>query len=308
MAKYTVELREIVKSGLKVFNFPYTFYDEAKKPDFEQKFIDHFFFREIGVETVGRFQHYLKCKCNETLPYYNLLLKTAEYEYDVKNNYNLTETFTKSVTSTKAVAGEATQSGTLNRDAEIEVEGSKTNSLESSTDHTENIDFVKNDNVTENSIVDKLTTGNTGNIKVGSDTPNGLLSMSDIKTNVYASKADVEDNTMTTVDKQTNTAEKKNDTTETTGRNSVDIVDATSRDTINDTTNENTTETTNATTNTEQNENQTGLETYTLERVGDIGVDTTPDKLKKHIEIQKILTTIYKQFFDECEDLFMQVY
>jgi hypothetical protein len=42
MAKYTVELRDIVKSGLKVFDFDYTFYDEAKKPDFEQKFINHF--------------------------------------------------------------------------------------------------------------------------------------------------------------------------------------------------------------------------------------------------------------------------
>jgi hypothetical protein len=87
---------------------------------------------------------------------------------------------------------------------------------------------------------------------------------------------------------------------------------------MNDTTNEDTSEvisntttssgSNSATTNTSQNESGSGTETYTLERVGDIGVDTTPDKLKKHIDIQKILTTVYTQFFDECEDLFMQIY
>jgi hypothetical protein len=296
MAKYSVELGDIVKSGLKVFNFDYEFYDPNKKPEFEQLFIDHFLFREIGTETVGRFQHYLKVKCHEVLPYYNLLFKTALYEYDVKNNYNLTETFTKTNTNTKEVTGNATQNGSLNRDAEVSATGNKTNTLDSTTSHTENIDFTKADTLTENGTVA------VDNKKVGSDTPNALLSMADIKTNVYASKAEIEDGTTTT------TAEKVDNATETTTRTTVDNIDATSHDTTTDTSTEDTTETTTNTANTTQNETGNGSETYTLERVGDIGVDTTPDKLKKHIELQKVLTTVYSQFFDECEDLFMQIY
>jgi hypothetical protein len=308
MARYTVELNDIVKSGLKVFNFPYVFYDETKKPDFEEKFINHFLFREIGQETVGRFQHYLKCKCDETLPYYNLLLKTALYEYDVKNNYNLTETFTKTNTMQKGITGKATQNVNLNRDSDIVITGDKTNTLDSETDHTEDIEFVKDGTITDEGTIDNTSTVDVDNKKVGSDTPNGLLSMTDITKNVYASKADIEDGTTKTVDKQTSNAEKTDNTKETTERTTKDTIDATSRDISTDTTNEDTTETTSNITDTTQSEDQSGSESYTLERVGDIGVDTTPDKLRKHIEIQKIFTTVYAQFFDECEDLFMQIY
>ena len=38
MAKYTVELNDIIKSGYKLFDFDYTFYDETKKPEFEDPF------------------------------------------------------------------------------------------------------------------------------------------------------------------------------------------------------------------------------------------------------------------------------
>jgi hypothetical protein len=328
MAKYTVELRDIVKSGLKIFNFDYEFYDNEKKGDFEQKFINHFLFREIGVETVGRFQHYLKCKCDEVLPYYNVLLKTALYEYDLKNNYNLTETFSKTNSNIKTATGNvdqnstkndnATMNNTLNRSAETLITGEKTNTLESTTDHDETIDYTKNDTLTETGKTDTNTTVDVDNKKVNSKTPNGLLSMPDIVSNVYASTADIEDNTIKTVDGQTNTASKVDELKEDTKRTTKDMVDATSHDSNTDTHDETINETNSGTnvtvgtfvgtTNTTQNENDNGSESYTLERVGDIGVDTTPDKIKKHVEIQKILTTAYLQFFNECEDLFMQIY
>ena len=50
MARYTVELRTIVESGVPIFDFPYQFYDKEKKADFERRFIHHFYFREIGAE------------------------------------------------------------------------------------------------------------------------------------------------------------------------------------------------------------------------------------------------------------------
>lgn len=304
MAKYTVELRDIVKSGLKVFNFDYDFYDVAKKPDFEQKFINHFLFREIGTETVGRFQHYLKTKCDEVLPYYNLLFKTALYEYDVKNNYNLTETFTKTTTNTKAATGNINQSGTLQNTETTTSD--KTSTLDSTTGHTEDLTQTHTDDTTTNDTVGKTSTTTIDGKKVESDTPNGLLSMANIKGNVYASKAGIEDTTNVTADNQTTIIKKTGTTTDETLATTSDTVDASSVDTLVGTTSGN--GTTANTTDTTQSENDNGTETYTLDRVGDIGVDTTPDKLRKHIELQKTLTTVYLQFFEECEDLFMQVY
>jgi hypothetical protein len=308
MAKYTVELGEVAKSGLKIFNFEYEFYDESKKNDFEKKFINHFYFREIGVETVGRFQHYLKCKCDESLPYYNMLFKTAQIEYDLLNNYNLTETFNK--TNTKTATGNATQSGstsdsshltgTVNHNDTINVEGDKTNTLKSTTDHTENTDFTKDETINETGKIDKNTTVNVDDKKVGSDTPNGLLSMEDIKNNVYASRADIQDGTTTTTDGQTSSADKTGTSTEATERSSTDKVDATSTDKTTDktvqfgtdTTNNTTTSsgTVNTTADTAQSEN--GSENYTMTRVGNIGVDKPSDMLAKHVEFQKTMTTI----------------
>lgn len=308
MAKYTTELRDIVKSGLNIFDFPYVFYDETKKADFEQKFINHFYFREIGQETVGRFKHYLKCKCDETLPYYNMLFTTAQMEYDLLNNYNLTETFTKTNTVTKETGGNATQNGTLHRASEVEANGDKTNTLDSTTEHTENTDFTKDETVTETGEDNRSIAVTVDNRKVQSDTPNGLLSMPDIKGNVYASKAEIEDGTTSTTDNDNTSAEKKGNSIENTTSNVSDVVNATSHDTTNDNNTEDTTETTNNTTNTTQNETGNGTENYTLTRIGNIGVDKPSDMLQKHIEFQKTMTTIYSQFFNECEDLFMQIF
>ena len=49
-------------------------------------------------------------------------------------------------------------------------------------------------------------------------------------------------------------------------------------------------------------------ETVEFTRKGNIGIDTDADMIQKHIKLQQILKKIELMFFDECEDLFMQVY
>lgn len=304
MAKYTVELGDVIKSGSKIFDFDYKFYNETMKPDFEKKFINHFYFREIGSETVGRFKHYLKCKFDETLPYYNMLFTTAQVEYDLLNNYNLTETLTKTRTNEKGITGSANQSGTT--DDQTTTSGNKTSLLDSKTDHTESVDYSKTETTEESGLIDKI--GNTliEDKKVGSDTPNALLSMIDIKTNVYASKADIQDAKTDTTDKQTSSGEKTNTLTEETNRTTSDNVDASSQETNSQTTSGESSIQSNTTTN--QNETGNENENYNLTRIGNIGVQTGSDMLMKHIELQRTLTTIELQFFKDCEDLFMQIF
>jgi len=328
MAKYSVELGDVAKSGLKIFNFEYDFYDVTKKPDFEKKFINHFRFREIGTETVGRFQHYLKCKCDETLPYYNMLFRTSLIDYEKTINYNLVETYTKGVDKTDSLIGNAIVDGTKNdintiattlvKTDDIINVGQKLNVLNSTTIHTDSTDFAKNDALTETGKNDTTTTVDVGNKKVSSTTPSGLLAMTDIKTNVFASNADIEDNTAKTVDGQITGATKTDVLTETTAHDSSDVVNATSTDTNNDSVNQDIRETNSGTvgnvgtfgntTGTTQNTTGTENENSTRIMKGSYGVITEADMLQKHITLQQVLSTILVKFFDECEDLFMQIY
>lgn len=105
----TVELGDIVASGVDVWAFEYPVPAEtvhyngktAKVPfdkkAFEQKILDHYRFRQIGQETVGRWLHYFRTRIREIMPYYVQL-----YEFEAKwfnvddplESYNLKEEYT----------------------------------------------------------------------------------------------------------------------------------------------------------------------------------------------------------------------
>ena len=73
----TVELGELVRNGVNIWDFDYPIprseieYNgkvckvDFDKATFEQKVIDHYYFRQIGQETVGRFLHYFQAKVRE---------------------------------------------------------------------------------------------------------------------------------------------------------------------------------------------------------------------------------------------------
>ena len=99
-ASYTLELRRIHETpGMCVFDFPYDFYDEQFKCDFEEKFIDHYYFDQIGFETVSRFKQRLRAHLNKKMPYYTQLYKTelASENLDFLLNKDLRETFTRTL-------------------------------------------------------------------------------------------------------------------------------------------------------------------------------------------------------------------
>ena len=84
MSKYTLELRRIQQTH-KIFDFDYDFYtnDETIKYNFEDKFINEYYFNEIGFETVGRFKQRLRTKLNKIMPYYTQLYKTELRSKDI---------------------------------------------------------------------------------------------------------------------------------------------------------------------------------------------------------------------------------
>ena len=71
MSKYTAELRTIIDNGFDIFDFQYTRASESQAiisdEALEQGFIDHFYFREVGFETLERFKKRLKTQWLESL-------------------------------------------------------------------------------------------------------------------------------------------------------------------------------------------------------------------------------------------------
>ena len=92
MAKYTIELGELKNS---LFDFDYPYYEEEAKCYFEEKFIEHYYFNEIGIAPIGRFKQQLRAYLLRVMPYYKQLY---EIELRCKNidfmlNKDLKETF-----------------------------------------------------------------------------------------------------------------------------------------------------------------------------------------------------------------------
>ena len=90
MSKYTAQLRTIVDNNINIFDFDYTRTPESiaiiSNEQLQNDFIDRYYFREIGFETVERFKHYLKVKWKEELGEFDALLVAYNEKINVKSN------------------------------------------------------------------------------------------------------------------------------------------------------------------------------------------------------------------------------
>lgn len=149
----TVELGELVDSGVDIWAFEYPVPAQtvayngktAKVPfdkkAFEQKIIDHYRFRQIGQETVGRWLHYFRSRIKEIMPYYVQL-----YEFEAKwfnvddplESYNLVETFEESSHGSGTVTdtNSSENSGTVTTTSTGENSGTSTGNTSETTDKT----------------------------------------------------------------------------------------------------------------------------------------------------------------------------
>lgn len=100
MSKYTTELRfylanladveetnDINKilsdTWAKVFDFDFPIFNENHKEELCKKILLHYYFREIGFETIGNWKIRLQMKMNEIMPYYNQLYKALDEEFSL---------------------------------------------------------------------------------------------------------------------------------------------------------------------------------------------------------------------------------
>lgn len=73
------------------FNFSFPLYQEAHRHELECKILLHYYFREIGFETVGQFKLRLCSTLRDIMPYYNQLYESAALEYNPLNDISITK-------------------------------------------------------------------------------------------------------------------------------------------------------------------------------------------------------------------------
>lgn len=90
MSKYTAELRTIINNDFDIFDFEYTRSSASQAivsdDNLEQGFIDHYYFREVGFETLERFKHKLKTQWLESIANFDKLLVAFNENINPKAN------------------------------------------------------------------------------------------------------------------------------------------------------------------------------------------------------------------------------
>lgn len=113
MSKYTTEVRYICEqaNGLTeskgyddteeiiegarsdIFNEYWPIFDETYRPVLERKILRHFYFREIGFETVALWKFKLNATLDEIMPKYNKLYELESYHFNPLWDTDITQDF-----------------------------------------------------------------------------------------------------------------------------------------------------------------------------------------------------------------------
>lgn len=111
--KVTDELRDVVAAGVDIWDFEYpSYYKGDQKKAFEQKVLDHFWTRQIGQETVGRFLLYFRRTVREIMPYYIQRYESVDLMKDPEikplDNYNMIEEYEQETSETGSSTNQTT--------------------------------------------------------------------------------------------------------------------------------------------------------------------------------------------------------
>ena len=185
MANYTMTIAEMMNNPLtrEIFPTDYLFYDDepSVKEEFERKFIEHFYYREIGFETPFIFKQRLNALFLLRMPYWKKLYQTELESKGINFLFNkdLKETFIREIESQNTMTGntslEQTNNGTASNETTQTTSGtmSSTNESESTqsgtTTSTGKESFLR-DGVATASLSDGYLTGTTSSDGTSSQT------------------------------------------------------------------------------------------------------------------------------------------
>lgn len=277
MSKYTTELRYLIESNFELGLDDYPIFDENYRELLNQKIINHYYFREIGMETAELFKRYLNQTMREIMPYYNQLYKSELLEFNPFYNVDKTITADKNNNHVSDFIGNVTGKNQ-------QTTGSENNQINNSKQQTTTAANSVGESVGNSTTTDK-------NKNVASDTPQGFLSINSIDNNTYATTAEM------------TKAESINNSKATSNNSENGITDQTTADETKATTNSES----NATTETDTTNKTTSnnFENYVNHVVGKSEGETYSEML---IKFRETFLNIDMMIIDELKTCFMMIY
>lgn len=143
------QVENVIQSAIPfIFDFDFPIFDETYRNVLETKILRHFYMREIGYETIGRWKLALSDRLNVIMPYYNQLYKSELLEFNPLYDVDVTRDHTSEGDGNRTTNGNTTEtesyqettSGTTNTTTEGSSENQQTSSgTESTTSDTESI-------------------------------------------------------------------------------------------------------------------------------------------------------------------------
>lgn len=125
---------------------PVTFSIIPTREELNKMILNHFKYREIAFETVGRFIDELRTTLNEIMPFYYQLYKTEDVMNgldDIFGNLDVVESYTETNTSTGNATSTATSSTNLESNSKNITSNTPQNELDiSDIDHVDYADHV----------------------------------------------------------------------------------------------------------------------------------------------------------------------
>lgn len=115
MSEYTMELNEVIaelqKDNKTIFDLNYELPEFMNKEELQNQFISHYYFREIGVETISRFLQRFHTAWLEKLKEYDIKFKLVNDKLTTDNMLNTYEDNLKDTNTFKATPMSSMQEG-----------------------------------------------------------------------------------------------------------------------------------------------------------------------------------------------------
>ena len=308
MANYTMTIQEMIDNPLcTVFPKSYPFYcsDSQTKAQFEEKFIQHFMYREIGFESPYQFNQRLYALFLKRMPYYEQLYKTEWMRVgkDMMNSKDLTETTTHTLNEESTTSGQ--NSTTQNNTSSITSSNTQTGTQEGTSTTTNATEQTTTNNLTSTVEQDTTTTNTTSSNQDHKESrlADGIASVS------------LEDGFLTGVSKDTTSGTSADTTTNDTSTTNTGTVTNESSSSDSGTTSQTVSSSSEITqednTEVQSSSSQLGkgnrgvTETTTFHSYGDIGIQTPAYAIT---EWRKVIINLDEMILKECESLFLKIY
>ena len=200
MANYTMTIAEMMNNGLTQNIFPttYDFYldDPQARKTFEDKFIKHYYYREIGFETPFMFIQKLESHLLLNMPYWKQLYQT---ELESRNisfllNKDLKETFIREIESENETSGTTSnqQNSTLsNSVSQSDTSTGTSDTSQNGTSSNTHKESGINDGVAEVSLSDGYLTASSSDTGTTSDTTTSTTTTKNTTSGTASSEDDV---------------------------------------------------------------------------------------------------------------------